>query len=110
MFGLMPSDGGLRHRPLRGRASTRLMRPSWRTTTCLLFVSRCPWTTACTGLSRAPATSQPTVRSCLAPMTTGVQPILPAVIPDYTRMLWYVRAPSYAQLEKFRERVVNCFK
>jgi hypothetical protein len=88
----------------------RLMRPSWRTITCLLFVNRCPWTTVCTELSRAPATSQPTVSSCLARMASGIQPVPPTVIPDYTRMLWYVRAPSYAQLEKFRERVVNCFK
>jgi hypothetical protein len=110
MSGPMPSDGRLRHRPLPGRASTRLMRPSWRTTTCLLFVSRCPWTTAYTGLSRVQATSRPTVSSCLAGMAIGIQPVPPTVIPDYTRMLWYVRAPSYAQLEKFRERVVNCFK
>jgi hypothetical protein len=25
-------------------------------------------------------------------------------------MLWYVRAPSWDQLEKFRERVFNCFQ
>ncbi|EPQ52815.1 amidohydrolase [Gloeophyllum trabeum ATCC 11539] len=31
------------------------------------------------------------------------------VIPDYTKMLWLVRAPSYAELEILRERVKACF-
>lgn len=32
------------------------------------------------------------------------------VIPDYTKMLWYVRAPTYAELEVLRARVLNCFE
>lgn len=32
------------------------------------------------------------------------------VIPDYTRMLWLVRAPSRAEMIAFRERVVACLK
>ncbi|TFK45850.1 hypothetical protein OE88DRAFT_1715241 [Heliocybe sulcata] len=31
------------------------------------------------------------------------------VIPDYTKMLWLVRAPTYAELEVLRERVKACF-
>ena len=33
-----------------------------------------------------------------------------AVIPDYTRMLWLVRAPSRAEMIAFREQVVECLK
>ncbi|PVF97123.1 hypothetical protein CPB86DRAFT_760956 [Serendipita vermifera] len=32
------------------------------------------------------------------------------IIPDYAKMKWYVRAPSAAELDVFRERVLNCFK
>lgn len=31
------------------------------------------------------------------------------VIPDYTKMLWLVRAPTFAELEVLRERVKACF-
>ena len=33
-----------------------------------------------------------------------------AVIPDYAKMRWLVRAPSAAQVEVLQERVINCFK
>ncbi|PVF97124.1 hypothetical protein CPB86DRAFT_466426 [Serendipita vermifera] len=32
------------------------------------------------------------------------------IIPDYAKMKWYVRASSAAELEIFREGVLNCFK
>ncbi|KAH9941991.1 amidohydrolase [Amylocystis lapponica] len=34
----------------------------------------------------------------------------PNVIPDYAKMRWIVRAPSYAELEVLRERVRACFE
>ncbi|KAG8835071.1 hypothetical protein FRC17_005424 [Serendipita sp. 399] len=32
------------------------------------------------------------------------------IIPDYAKMKWYVRAPSAAEVEVLKERVINCFK
>ncbi|PIL34625.1 hypothetical protein GSI_03404 [Ganoderma sinense ZZ0214-1] len=34
----------------------------------------------------------------------------PNVIPDYAKMRYYVRAPTWKELESLRERVVACFK
>ena len=33
-----------------------------------------------------------------------------SVIPDYAKMRWAVRAPSWAELEILRERVIACFE
>ena len=33
-----------------------------------------------------------------------------AVIPDYAKMRYYVRAPTWAELESLRERVIACFQ
>ncbi|CAG7847005.1 Peptidase M20 domain-containing protein 2 AltName: Full=Aminoacylase-1-like protein 2 [Serendipita indica DSM 11827] len=34
----------------------------------------------------------------------------PNIIPDYAKMRWLVRAPSAAEVDILRERVINCFK
>ncbi|OCH85932.1 amidohydrolase [Obba rivulosa] len=34
----------------------------------------------------------------------------PNVIPDYAKMRWIVRAPTWAELEVLRERVLKCFE
>ena len=32
------------------------------------------------------------------------------VIPDYAKMHWIVRAPTWKEVEELRDRVINCFK
>ncbi|KIJ55711.1 hypothetical protein M422DRAFT_151213 [Sphaerobolus stellatus SS14] len=32
------------------------------------------------------------------------------IIPDYAKMTWMVRAPTWKEVEELRDRVINCFK
>jgi metal-dependent amidase/aminoacylase/carboxypeptidase family protein len=43
-------------------------------------------------------------------MRLGESDHAPLVIPDYARMLWYVRAPTSKELLSFVERVKNCLE
>jgi hypothetical protein len=98
---------------LRGKASMLLTLLYLHTIMCLRFASRCRSTIESRVSSKDRTTLLPTVRVLnvgRVSLDSHEAYSASTVIPDYTRMLWYVRAPSFAQLEKFRERVLNCFK